>query len=179
MAANPNQIRKENDRDSGVTQIPWGEIRQGRDSWNLYTGTTSGSTVFEISDQQGWADTNKKSDVGYNIINESTYTNYLNQIKSFTSLNKNWNTYDAEPPNDKAISNAIDALHLLKIYLKYPIRIGPSPEGGVSFEFLKEQNYIIIEFYNNEDIIFLKQFDGNSVVLDITEADLNEIIQQI
>jgi len=98
----------------------------------------------------------------YNIIDLSKvhqktersilFNNFHQQIIELKNLPIGWDSYNADPPNYEALTNALKMLVLLFELEFNPTRIMPSVEGGVSFLFIKDLKYADIECDNDGDI---------------------------
>jgi len=78
------------------------------------------------------------------------------KLESFRTLQQGWDSYDAEPPSEKAIANARHVLHVIwSIGHASPIRtLSPSVEGGVGIVFEgSSQKYADIECFNGGEIL--------------------------
>lgn len=77
------------------------------------------------------------------------------QLRALDHLQKGWDSYDAEPPNSKAMKNAHRVFEALVSHeMAYlPTRISASVEGGVGFVFRSEDQYADIEFFNSGEIL--------------------------
>lgn len=95
-------------------------------------------------------------DPGEFPFNDAERAELLTRLGSFTSLQRGWDSYDAEPPSETAIGNARRILHVLwGSEIAPPIRqISPSVEGGVAIVFTgQDKKYADIECFNNGDIM--------------------------
>jgi hypothetical protein len=79
----------------------------------------------------------------------------LSKLESFRELQPGWDSYDAEPPSEKAIDNARKILHLLwSGGASSPVRIAPSVEGGVGIIFSGPgKKYADLECFNDGEIL--------------------------
>jgi hypothetical protein len=79
----------------------------------------------------------------------------LKKHESFHALQRGWDSYNAEPPSETAISNARRILHLLwSGGATVPVRISPSVEGGVGIIFSGPgEKYADIECFNDGEIL--------------------------
>jgi len=103
----------------------------------------------------------------------------LRQISSLRDLAKGWDSYAAEPPNEKAIRNAMDALNILARQSKFPTKVSPSADEGVIFEFLDGNHYSLLEFCNDGDIVFLKRRNGRTEAFDISSTEIEMRVREI
>lgn len=103
--------------------------------------------------------------------------NLHRSLLAFRELTENWNSYGAQPPNEKAISigEAIFS-HLIEQDL-LPDRIVPSVEGGLAFVFLFGELYADIECFNDGDILI--GFCAPSMDPKVKEALINQIEEEI
>jgi hypothetical protein len=80
----------------------------------------------------------------------------LERLSSFRNLKRGWDSYDAEPPGETAITNARQVLSVLwSAGLASSIRaVSPSAEGGVGIVFAaSDQKYADIECFNDGEIL--------------------------
>ena len=103
----------------------------------------------------------------------------ISQISSFKHLSKGWDSYNAEPPNETAVNNSLTALDVLINYSKFPTKISPSADEGIIFEFLSKDNYYLLEFCNDGDMVFLKRINGKTKAFDISISDIESKISEI
>jgi len=89
------------------------------------------------------------------------------QIHSYRTLGKNWDSYGAEPPSEIAIGHALDALGLFYGRGVLSMNVSPSSDEGIVLEFFVEGKFHLIEFYNDGDIVYVRRDDGQSYVFDI------------
>jgi len=101
------------------------------------------------------------------------------RIDSFLSLTKGWDSYIAESPNTIAIRNAKEALNVLARQSKFPTKVSPSADEGVIFEFLNGNNYFLLEFCNDGDIVFLKRINGRTEAFDISSTEIEMRVGEI
>ena len=101
------------------------------------------------------------------------------QIDSFNDLSKGWDSYNAEPPNNTAVNNALTTLDALEKCSKFPTKISPSADEGILFEFLSKANYYLLEFCNDGDMIFLKRINGKTEAFDTSVNDIESKIDEI
>ena len=144
--------------------------------WDLGEPTGSGESEIYIIDSRGTS--NERWSLS-NYVHIGVFQDAIERIESFKNLEVDWDSYDAMPPNEDTIKIALHTLKELKRYLNYPTRINPSAAGGITFEFLKDNNYYVLEFYNDGDIAFLEQIDGRSTAIDISPQDIKEVISKI
>ncbi len=82
------------------------------------------------------------------------------QIRQLRGLQKGWDSYDAEPPNDTAfalIDRVLGAAQEQRIVIT---RIVPSAEGGIGACFVAGSRYAHIEASNDGELT-LVMFSGN------------------
>ena len=85
------------------------------------------------------------------------YNNLISTIKQLGQLEKDWNSYDADPPNQRSIDNAIRFLEICKTADFLPLYAAPSADGGLGFVFMDlsgfDRKYSDVEFFNDGDIL--------------------------
>jgi hypothetical protein len=74
------------------------------------------------------------------------------RLESTTNLEPNWDTYNAEPPNETARTLARRILDSLEVISFPPTRVMPSVEGGIGLAFVEQDNRADIEVYNTGEI---------------------------
>ena len=92
----------------------------------------------------------------YVAFPDSERADHLAKLNAFRTLQRGWDSYDAEPPSELAIANAKRVLHVIwSVGLGLPIKtIAPSVEGGVGIVFAgSEQRYADIECFNDGEIL--------------------------
>lgn len=97
------------------------------------------------------------------------------RIKSFRKLEKDWDTYDSEPPNEIAIENALIGLKECKTK---PSSIGPCGEG-ITFEYLLGNNYYVLEFYNDGEIAYLEDIGNKGLNIKSSDITIDEIPEKM
>lgn len=145
---------------------------------NLKLGS-SGKNHFILTEQG--TNSNLVEDVSLKIpyTTDFEYNFYIKKIESFKFLGKDWDTFNSEPPNDIAISNAKDALKEFHKKSIYPDEISPTSEEGVAFQSFGDNFYYLFEFYNDGDIGYLKQLDEEIISVDIEFSELDSIIDKL
>jgi hypothetical protein len=89
-------------------------------------------------------------------VADAERTAHLERLESFRNLKRGWDSYDAEPPGETAITNARQVLGVLwSVGLASSIRaVSPSAEGGVGIVFAgSDQKYADIECFNDGEIL--------------------------
>ena len=79
-------------------------------------------------------------------------------------LTRGWDGYDAEPPHDLAIHNAVQFMHDVEAEDLLPSRIAPSVVGGIGITFRNEERKAYLEFYN-DGTVYCVFSDGSSTPL--------------
>jgi len=74
------------------------------------------------------------------------------RLKTTLSLERDWDTYGAESPNDVARTLAAKILDALEADLLPPTRLMPSSEGGIAISFVEGENRAAIEIYNTGEV---------------------------
>jgi len=100
--------------------------------------------------------------VKYGLIDANTRLDWISKLQ------KNWDSYGAEPPSQKAIEASRQILAELAPQLILPTTIVPSADGGVSTYFIVAQRSAYIETYNDgSQALVLYDRAGHSDVLEI------------
>lgn len=102
------------------------------------------------------------------------------RIRAYRDLAPTWNPYGAAAPNDTSTENAVASLNILWKVGVLPFKISPSYEEGIVFELRRGDNFFILEFYNEGDIIFLQRTGSEeSRVKEIDLAEMEAVAQEI
>ena len=75
-----------------------------------------------------------------------------NRIDALARLPVNWNSYDAEPPNDAAVKSALSVLEMASTLGALPDRADASAENGIVLSFANGNRYSDIECYNSGEV---------------------------
>ena len=89
-------------------------------------------------------------------VADAEHAAQLERLNSFRSLQRGWDSYNAEPPGETAITNARQVLGVLwSAGLASSIRaVSPSAEGGVGIVFAGSgRKYADIECFNDGEIL--------------------------
>lgn len=110
------------------------------------------------------------------------FTQARNQLHELALLGPNWDSYGAEPPNERARNAAETVLALLKATSLPPTRVVPSSEGGVGICFVDEDRYADFECFNDGEILAVR-YRGTEepIVWEVTlgEEPIKAAIEQI
>lgn len=74
------------------------------------------------------------------------------RLRNTVALERGWDTYGAESPNDVARALAGRILDHLEASLLPPTRLMPSVEGGIAMSFVEGDNRAEIEIYNTGEV---------------------------
>ena len=100
------------------------------------------------------------------------------ELSQMASLERNWDSYGAEPPNDNAVQNATQVLDDLMKADILPNAVVPSAEGGVGIVFVRSARYADVEFLNEGEILISTYYgDGVPVVHEV--ATVEEVVSVI
>ncbi len=69
-------------------------------------------------------------------------------LDRISNMERDWDSYGAEPPSANAIRASRETLEELASALILPSTIVPSAEGGVSFYFMTGHRTVYVETYN-------------------------------
>ncbi len=102
------------------------------------------------------------------------------RILSFKEWSKEWDIDNYIPPNDTAIIDALGALQALQRFAVVPEMINPTLEGSITFEFVRDTRYILLEFFNEGTIVYLDRAgDEEPEVREITLEDIASLAQEL
>ncbi len=114
--------------------------------------------------------------------NSARFEEARQQLSSTASLERDWDTYGAEPPSDQARQGAASILDALEAAALPPSRISPSAEGGVAVSFVEGDKRALIEIYNTGEAAAATYSDEGSPVvweLDGTPSSVKGAIERI
>jgi hypothetical protein len=99
-------------------------------------------------------------------------------LDRISSMERDWDSYGAEPPGANAIRASKEILQELAGALILPSAIVPSAEGGISIYFMTGHRTVYVESYNEgSQALVMYDQNGNAEVLeigrDITRADVS------
>lgn len=89
-------------------------------------------------------------------------------LEGISNMEKDWDSYGAEPPGANAIRASKEILEELAGALILPSTIVPSAEGGVSIYFITGHRTVYVETYNQgSQVLVMYDHNGNAEVLEI------------
>src|SRR5579859_6089713 len=89
-------------------------------------------------------------------------------LDRISDMERNWDSYGAEPPGANAIRASKEILEEIAGALILPSTIVPSAEGGVSIYFMTGRRTVYIENYNQgSQMLVMYDHAGNTEVLEI------------
>lgn len=77
----------------------------------------------------------------------------IHRLESLGKLQKNWNSYDSEPPNSTALYWGRIVIEILKSINFPPSHISASAEEGINISFICDEKYADIECLNIDEIL--------------------------
>ncbi|MEI6233852.1 MAG: hypothetical protein WCT04_12410 [Planctomycetota bacterium] len=83
---------------------------------------------------------------------ENPLSDFKKRLQALGQLRLNWNSYDAEPPNQIAVGTATLVLELASTIGVVPTRVDPSAENGIVLSFVNGNRYSDIECFNSGDV---------------------------
>jgi hypothetical protein len=90
---------------------------------------------------------------------EQRYAALFDELAKLRSLDRDWDTFESEPPSENAIQAAKGALMALKAVRAEPTAVRPSAEGGVGICFVSGNAYAHLEFLNEGSVHALAYSD--------------------
>jgi hypothetical protein len=97
------------------------------------------------------------------------------KVRSFATLQQNWDSYDAAVPSDVAINNASDFIYQMDSHGQQPYFVAPGKNGEVLVEY-KNENRVAEIYFNPDGTNELLLFANNDV---ITESNIEESMDQL
>jgi hypothetical protein len=114
---------------------------------------------------------------------EQTYNRLKDELFVLRALNRDWDTYGADPPSEATIRAAQLALPRLKALGALPAAVRPSSEGGVGICFVSREGYGHLEFLNEGEEVYALAYSSTrapeSWQLDGSDASLRQAWEQI
>ena len=102
------------------------------------------------------------------------------QLERCKEMESGWDSYDAEPPSEKAINFAGTILDALKKVDFLPSCVCPSVEGGVGIAFVDGDAYADIECFNDGEILAALTAKSKSpTIIEIDWENLDSTINMI
>lgn len=138
------------ERDIAADQFP------GRDYW---------THQWRASDTIG----NQATDVTLIEERNDWLVNAYKRLAGFSLLERDWDSYAAEPPSAASIEMARYVLSRLARKDFRPTDIDPSVEGGVCLSFRRGNRYGDVECFNSGDVLAVTSLGG--VETDVWEVD--------
>ena len=93
--------------------------------------------------------------------------------KELSQLKRGWDSYNAEPPSQAAITKAKQIAKQLTLQ---PTKITPSAEGGVAITFIKGRRYADIECFNEGSVVAgISSGNGRPACWELNPKDPNAI----
>lgn len=111
------------------------------------------------------------------LIEKDVLDHPFQKLKDKIESFKNIVIDNCDSPTSLSIENALSILNILGSFFIYPNKVSPSLDGGIIFEFFKNDNYYVIELFNNGDIVFLKR--ENDKESDVSDLSLKQINQKL
>jgi hypothetical protein len=90
------------------------------------------------------------------FLTQRRFVELREQLAMLSRLRRNWDSYDADPPNEAARMTAHRILAILEHDAYPPCRIVASAEGGVGLCFVEGDRYADIECLNSGEILAAK-----------------------
>ena len=115
-------------------------------------------------------------------ILQNEWKKLQDQLEQLRTLSDNWNGLGSEAPNGLALWNAQTIFDVLHEVGMVPYQIAASAEEGVSFSFVKDEKYALIECYNDGDILvaFSDSNGKRSIwMIDNTNKEIKDALERI
>ena len=78
---------------------------------------------------------------------------YETKIRKMAELEKDWDTYGADPPSDKSIEQACHIVSVAESWNFPPVHVCPSAQGGIGICWNNIRLYSDIEVLNDGEIL--------------------------
>ena len=99
--------------------------------------------------------------------------------RSVSRLNRKALELEVESPSGWAIDVSKKIIKHLAAKNAQVEFLNPSQDGGVVLEFTISDTYLLIEVFNDKDIVFLKRKNKNRDVYDATEKNIFKLIDEL
>lgn len=93
------------------------------------------------------------------------------QIRSYASLERGWDSYDAEPPTQDVVNKAVGFDWYLRQFGLSPRCVNPSVVGGIGFTFGKRPNYVYVEVRNTGSMNAAFTANGKTHVIAVRQDE--------
>jgi hypothetical protein len=100
------------------------------------------------------------------------------KLTKLSTLEHNWDSYGAEPPNEFALQWASITLDILEELGREPNALVPSVENGIGICFINGDKFADIEFFNEGEILattFQKKLSLDNLSLDNSNPNIWEV----
>jgi hypothetical protein len=130
---------------SGIEALPRKRILPRQHKWTDTFGRDSASS-FQVFNHSALKETNQQK------LDRALYK-LSQQIKDFSKLETNWDSYGSKAPNHTAISEALKVLDIAHAAGMLPTRVDASVDEGIALSFIRDTRYTDIECYNSGEIL--------------------------
>jgi hypothetical protein len=86
------------------------------------------------------------------------------------------NKYDIEPPSDAVRNQTFKFLTKLNNYSLTADFINPSHDGGIIIEFKKEDNFCVLEIFNDQEVVFLIRNNNTRKAWDLNHNNYESLV---
>lgn len=107
-------------------------------------------------------------------------TNFISKIDDMARLEKNWDSYDADPPSEECRNKAKAAVTVAQLLDIYPKHVCPSAQGGIGLCWFGPERYADIEYLNDGEVLAVTSLQKNRDGIEVWEVtDLPETLERI
>lgn len=86
------------------------------------------------------------------LTTKALFAQAQESLESTATLEPNWDSYGAEPPNETARALTLHILSSLEVSCLPPTRVMPSVEGGIGLAFVEQDKRADVEVYNTGEV---------------------------
>jgi len=130
---------------------------------------TSVASLYKINYYNSSSRRSVPTNFRFNHVSSNNYEKIL-LINSFSTLKRNWDSYDANVPSKQAITKAISFILWISEFNQEVFFTAPSPDGNIIVELKNNDANLEFEFASNSNDSVCAAQNGEFV----TEAALND-----
>jgi hypothetical protein len=104
------------------------------------------------------------------------FSNLRAEIRTFSELPRNWDSFGSEPISEQAINNALGALERMYARSLSPDRVDPSSDESIIFEIRRDDKTLLLEFFSNGEIAGLRKQGSQRNAFDLSADELDQFI---
>ena len=104
------------------------------------------------------------------------FSRLKDEIRAFSDLPPNWDSFGSEPISEQAVQNALIALDKMYARSLFPPRVDPSSDDSIIFEIRRNDRTVLLEFFSNGEIAGLRKEGPYKNAIDLLAGELDGFI---